>query len=69
MRGLALGGIFLCGRIATQIIPAKKAVFLAAMRNKGRMSKLLSAVPVTLVNDPLVGLAGAGHLAARLAAE
>jgi glucokinase len=69
MRGLALGGIYLCGGIATHIVPSKKAVFLAAMRNKGRMAKLLSGVPVILVNDPLVGLAGAGHLAARLAAE
>jgi glucokinase len=69
MRGLALGGIFVCGRIATRIIPAKKTAFLAAMRDKGRMAKVVSAVPVTLVDDPLVGLAGAGHLAARLAAE
>jgi glucokinase len=69
LRGLALGGLFVCGSIATAIIPAKKAVFLTAMRNKGRMAKLLSQVPVTLVDDRLVGLAGAGHLAARLAAE
>ena len=69
MRGLALGGLFVCGTIAARIVPPKKAAFLAAMRNKGRMAKLLSAVPVTLVDDPFVGLVGAGHLAARLAAE
>jgi glucokinase len=69
LRGLALGGLFVCGGIAARIVPAKKPVFLAAMRNKGRMAKLLSAVPVTLVDDPFVGLIGAGHLAARLAAE
>jgi glucokinase len=69
LRGLALGGLFVCGGIAARIVPAKKAVFLAAMRNKGRMSKLMAQVPVTLVEDKFVGLVGAGHLAARLAAE
>jgi glucokinase len=69
LRGLALGGLFVCGGIAARIVPAKKAVFLAAMRNKGRMAKLLRQVPVTLVDDRFVGLIGAGHLAARLAAE
>jgi len=69
LRGLALGGLFVCGHIAARIVPRKKAVFLAAMRNKGRMSKLLAKVPVTLVEDRFVGLVGAGHLAARLAAE
>jgi glucokinase len=69
LRGLALGGLFVCGHIAARIVPRKKAVFLAAMRNKGRMSKLLTKVPVTLVEDRFVGLVGAGHLAARLAAE
>jgi glucokinase len=69
LHGLALGGLFVCGGIAARIVPAKKSLFLAAMRNKGRMTKLLAKVPVILVEDPLVGLVGAGHLAARLAAE
>jgi glucokinase len=69
LRGLALGGLFVCGGIAARVVPKKKALFLAAMRNKGRMSKLVSQVPVILVDDKLVGLVGAGHLAARLAAE
>jgi glucokinase len=69
LRSLALGGLFVCGGIAARIIPAKKDVFLAAMRNKGRMTGLLTSVPVTLVEDSFVGLVGAGHLAARLASE
>jgi glucokinase len=69
LHGLALGGLFVCGGIAARIVPAKKSLFLAAMRNKGRMTKLLAKVPVILVEDPLVGLLGAGHLAARLVAE
>ena len=69
LKSLSLGGLFVCGGIATRVIPPKKTLFLAAMRDKGRMAKLLTAVPVTLVHDRFVGLVGAGHLAARLAAE
>ncbi|MET0593366.1 MAG: glucokinase [Polyangiaceae bacterium] len=69
LHGLAIGGLYVCGGIAARLVPAKKALFLASMRNKGRLSKLLSAVPVTLVEDRFVGLVGAGYLAARLAAE
>jgi glucokinase len=69
LKGLAVGGIFLCGRMAATLLPPQKAAFLAGFRDKGRMSELLSRVPVTIVTDSLVGLAGAGYLAARLAAR
>lgn len=69
LHGLAIGGIYVCGGIAARLVPPKKALFLASMRNKGRLAKLLSAVQVTLVEDRFVGLVGAGYLAARLAAE
>jgi glucokinase len=67
LKGLTLGGIFLPGRIAADIIPHKKDIFLASMRDKGRMAELLTRMPVTIITDSLVGLAGAGHLAAQLA--
>lgn len=69
LKGLAVGGLYVCGNIAAQVLPPKKSLFLGAMRQKGRVSELLSRTPVTLVNDRFVGLVGAGHLAARLAAE
>jgi glucokinase len=69
LKGLALGGVFLLGRIATTIIPRKKAQFLAGMRYKGRMADLVAKIPVTVVTDRFVGLTGAGYLAARLAAR
>ncbi len=69
LKGLALGGIFLCGHIAAAIVPNKKEIFLAGLRNKGRMGELLARIPVTVVTDPFVGLTGAGYLAARLAAR
>ncbi|HKQ68804.1 MAG TPA: glucokinase [Polyangiaceae bacterium] len=68
LKGLSLGGVFLSGRIATDIIPRKKALFLQSMRDKGRMGELLARVPVTISKDRLVGLTGAGYLAARLVA-
>jgi len=69
LKGLALGGIFLSGRIANDIIPHRKDIFLAGLREKGRLSPLVERVPVTVVKDSLVGLAGAGYLAARLASK
>lgn len=67
LKGLTTGGLFLCGHMAAEILPRKKAAFLSAMRTKGRMSELLTQIPVTIVTDTLVGLAGAGSLAASLA--
>jgi glucokinase len=69
LKGLTYAGVYLCGRIAAEIIPRKKSLFLAGMRDKGRLVDLLSRMPVTIVKDSLVGLAGAGYLAARQLAE
>jgi glucokinase len=68
LKGLALGGVYLLGKIATTIVPRKKTDFLAGMRYKGRMTELLATAQVTVVTDRFVGLTGAGYLAARLAA-
>jgi glucokinase len=68
LKGFAIGGAYLLGRIAATIIPRKKAHFLEGMRYKGRMAGLLTDVPVSVVTDRFVGLTGAGYLAARLAA-
>jgi glucokinase len=68
LKGFAIGGAYLLGRIATTVIPGKKAQFLEGMRYKGRMAELMGRVPVTIVTDRFVGLTGAGYLAARLAA-
>jgi glucokinase len=68
LKGFALGGVYLCGRIAQEIVPRRKQVFLDAMHHKGRMRALVEKIPVTIVKDDLVGLVGAGYLAAQLAA-
>ena len=68
LKGLALGGT-LSGRIANDIIPYRKEFFSPGLREKGRLSPLIERVPVTIVKDSLVGLAGAGYLAARLGSK
>jgi glucokinase len=69
LKGLTVGGIYLCGGMAAEILPPRKATFLSGFRDKGRMAELLARIPVTIVTDSLVGLTGAGYLAARLAAS
>ena len=69
LKGLATQGVYVCGRIGAEIVPKRKQIFVNAMRNKGRMSKLLGRVPIYLINDEQVGLFGASILAARLAAN
>jgi glucokinase len=69
LKGLATFGVYVCGRIGAEIVPKRKQIFLAAMRDKGRLSPLVERVPVYLVDDSLVGLLGASCLAARLADE
>jgi glucokinase len=66
LKGLAVGGLYLTGRIAREIVPAFERPFLDAMADKGRMRRLLARVPVWLVRDDEIGISGAAHLAARL---
>ncbi|MFS8070148.1 MAG: glucokinase [Byssovorax sp.] len=56
---LALGGVYVTGKIAHLILPARREIFLEAFRAKGRFTELLSRVPVAVVTDPLVNRRGA----------
>lgn len=68
LKGLAIGGLYLAGTIAKTILPSHRDAFLRGMFDKGRMKPLLEDVPVAIVLDERAGLAGAGHLAAKLLA-
>jgi glucokinase len=62
---LATGGVYLGGGIAPAILPALRGKeFLAAFRDKGRMERLLSRVPVVVILDPTAPLLGAASYAA-----
>jgi glucokinase len=61
---LALGGVYLAGGIAPDILPVLRAGgFLEGFRAKGRMQDLLADVPVTVIVDPLAPLLGAARKA------
>lgn len=64
---LAYGGVYIAGGIAPQILDRlSSGIFMRAFLSKGRMSTLLSAMPVYVITNPKVGLRGAAAYAARL---
>ncbi len=64
---LAYGGIYLAGGIAPKLLRAFSLDdFMAAYREKGRMSGLVNDMPVSVILNARVGLLGATLLAADL---
>ena len=61
---VSTGGVYLAGGIAPRLIERlRSGLFLNAFRNKGRMSELLSRIPVHVIMNPNVGLLGAAAVA------
>ncbi len=59
LKSMALGGVLVCGNIAGKLLPAfEKGAFLRGFRDKGRFATLMANVPVAVVLDTDVGLAG-----------
>ncbi|HTC25162.1 MAG TPA: glucokinase, partial [Gemmatimonadales bacterium] len=64
---IATGGVYIAGGIAPRIVDRLKGeAFLTAFRDKGRLSALLSRIPVHVITNPNVGLLGAAAVAGRL---
>jgi glucokinase len=64
---VSTGGVYLAGGIAPRIVERlKDGPFLTAFRDKGRMSELLSQIPVRVIMNPNVGLLGAAAVAGRM---
>jgi glucokinase len=64
---VAKGGVYLAGGIAPRIVPRlESGCFLNAFRDKGRLSELLSQIPVHVILHPGVGMLGAAAVAARM---
>ena len=62
---LATGGVYLAGGIAPRIASKlADGTFIAAFRDKGRLSDLASRIPVHVIMNPDVGLLGAAAMAA-----
>jgi glucokinase len=65
LKVLAAGGVFLGGGIAPKILPRlRQPAFLQAFVDKGRMRKLLEAIPVRVILNENTALLGAAHYAA-----
>jgi glucokinase len=64
---VATGGVYLAGGIAPRIVERlASGPFLKAFRDKGRLSELLSRMPVHVIMNPNVALLGAAAVAGRM---
>jgi len=67
LTAVAIGGVYLAGGIAPRIVERlRSGLFLAAFRDKGRMSGLVSQIPIHVIMEPDVGILGAAAEATRL---
>ncbi len=66
LKALALGGVYVGGGIAPKLLPIlTRGRFVHAFFDKGRLSPLLSRIPVSVVLDSKTALWGAAALARR----
>jgi glucokinase len=64
LKGLATGGVLVCGNIAAKMLPAiERGGFMKAFVDKGRFRPVMEKIPVAVVLDPDVGLSGAKRIA------
>ena len=67
LKAMATGGVYIGGGIAPKILPKlKESRFLEAFSGKGRLSKLLEAIPVRVILNDKTALLGAARLAILL---
>ena len=67
LKALALGGVVVAGGIAPRILPMlREGGFIAAFRDKGRLTPLMNTIPVRVAVTPRAPLLGAARVAADL---
>jgi glucokinase len=67
LQAVAIGGLYVGGGIAPKIIwKLKDGTFMKAFRAKGRLSKLLSSIPVKVILDDKAALLGAARYAVKI---
>jgi len=68
LKAMAIGGVFVGGGIAPKIRPRlTDGTFIAAFRDKGRLSRLTADIPVHVALNPRAPLLGAAQIARQLA--
>jgi glucokinase len=64
LKSLAAGGVFVCGNIAARMLSVlDRGGFHKAFVDKGRFTSFMERIPVAIVLDPDIGLAGAARVA------
>ena len=64
LKTLAVGGVYVCGNIAAMMIGViERGGFATSFADKGRFASLMKKVPVAVVLDGDIGLAGAASVA------
>ncbi len=64
LKTLALGGVYVTGAIASRLLAVlDRGGFRRAFADKGRFVPLMEKIPVAVVLDPDIGLAGAARVA------
>ena len=67
LKCLSRGGVYVGGGIAPTVLPLlQDGTFMQAFSDKGRMSSLLSRMPVRVILEPRAPLFGAAHYATML---
>jgi glucokinase len=67
LKTLAIGGVYVCGGIAAKMLPVlERGGFRRAFADKGRFMPLMEKIPIAVVLDSDVGLAGAARVALEL---
>lgn len=66
LKTFATGGVFVAGGIAAKLLPVIERVFLPSFRDKGRFSSTMEKIPVAVVVDSSIGLAGSAYHALNL---
>lgn len=64
LKSLAVGGVYVCGNIAARMLPVlDRGHFRRAFADKGRFTPLMEKIPVAVISDSDIGLAGAARVA------
>jgi len=64
LKTLAVGGVYVTGNIAVRMLPIlEQGGFRRAFSDKGRLMTLMEKIPIAVVLDPNIGLAGAARVA------
>ena len=70
LKVLATGGVYLGGGIPPRILPVLQSpAFTAAFRNKGRLSDILTNIPVHVILNSKAAVLGAGYYGLRLSSR